>query len=143
MEGAFLRPLVKVHPETGRRCLHGATSHAFAVEGLSREESTALLDDLIDTACQPPRTYKHSWKPGDLVVWDERACLHRARPYDPREARRLWGMRVKGDVPNESALPESIKDPSLGVKKLEEEVAFLQATRPWEKPRPPSQRGGW
>ena len=74
-----LRPLVKRHPETGRPCLM-AGRHAFGVPGLAEDESERLLEDLVDIACRAPRVWRHSWTPGDVVVWDNRRLMHRARP---------------------------------------------------------------
>lgn len=99
---APLRPLVKVHPVTGRKSLY-IGRHAFGVPGLPEEESKALLADLVDFACRPPRTWRHSWTPGDVVVWDNRCLLHRARPYDHGEARAMLHVRVAGDPVTEAA----------------------------------------
>lgn len=74
-----LRPLVKVHPETGRPALL-VGRHAYGIPGLAPEESERLLTGLVDFACQPPRTYRHTWTPGDAVLWDNRCLLHRADP---------------------------------------------------------------
>jgi alpha-ketoglutarate-dependent taurine dioxygenase len=90
-----LRPLVKVHPVTGRRALF-IGRHAHAIPGLPREESDQLLDDLLDAACQPPRVYRHRWQPGDVAVWDNRCVLHRARPYDYDEPRIMKHSRIAG-----------------------------------------------
>ncbi|MPY95412.1 MAG: TauD/TfdA family dioxygenase [Acidimicrobiia bacterium] len=98
-----LRPLVKVHPATGRRSLF-IGRHAYGIPGLEPDESAKLLDDLLTFACQPPRTYQHSWAPGDLVVWDNRCVLHRARPWDHAEARVMHHTRVAGDPATELAL---------------------------------------
>ena len=92
----FLRPLVKVHPETGRPALY-IGRHAYGIPGLSEAESEQLLDDLLTFACQPHRTYCHPWQPGDVVLWDNRCVLHRARPYDRREGRLMKHTRVKGE----------------------------------------------
>ena len=81
-----LRPLVKVHPVTGRPSLF-IGRHAHAIPGL-REESDALLADLLERACQPPRVLEHHWQPGDLVVWDNRCVLHRAGEWDLAEEAR-------------------------------------------------------
>ena len=68
------------------------------------EESKKLLDDLLSFACQSPRTYEHQWHPGDLVVWDNRCVLHRARPYDHhQEARVMRHTRISGDPASEMA----------------------------------------
>ena len=74
------RPLVKVHPVTGRKALF-VGRHTHAVNGMTTEESEALLDRLVDFACQPPRLYTHHWTVGDLVLWDNRCVLHRAEPW--------------------------------------------------------------
>jgi alpha-ketoglutarate-dependent taurine dioxygenase len=98
-----LRPLVKDHPITGRKALF-IGRHAYGIPGLEPEESERLLDELLTFACQPPRIYTHDWQPGDVVVWDNRCCLHRARPFDRREARVMMHTRIKGDPATESAL---------------------------------------
>jgi alpha-ketoglutarate-dependent taurine dioxygenase len=100
--GAPLRPLVKVHPKTGRRALY-VGRHAFGVPGLSDEESTSLLDSLNEFACESDRVYSHSWTVGDLVVWDNRAVLHRGRPWDFAQLRHLVHSRVAGDPVTEGA----------------------------------------
>lgn len=101
-EAPPLRPLVKIHPVTGRKSLF-IGSHAHGIPGLSPEESEQLLDGLVAFACQPPRTYTHAWHPGDVVVWDNRCVVHRARPFDRREPRVMKHTRVSGDVASELA----------------------------------------
>ena len=76
-----LRPLVKVHPVTGRPALF-IGRHAYGIPGLSEGASEQLLDELIDFACRPPRVLEHCWEVGDLAIWDNRCVLHRARPWD-------------------------------------------------------------
>jgi len=93
---APLRPLVKVHPVTGRPTLY-IGRHAHAIPGLDEHESEQLLDELLDFACRPPRTYEHHWQVGDLVVWDNRCVLHRARPWDLSEPRVMHHTRISGD----------------------------------------------
>ena len=102
-EPAQLRPLVKVHPDTGRPALF-IGRHAHAIPGLPREESDALLADLLERACQPPHVYRHRWTPGDLVVWDNRCVLHRAGEWDLAEPRVMRHTRVAGDPATETAL---------------------------------------
>jgi alpha-ketoglutarate-dependent taurine dioxygenase len=103
-----LRPLVKIHPITGRPSLF-IGRHAFGIPGLSSEESEQLLQELLDFACQAPRTYEHDWQPGDIAVWDNRCLLHRARPYDHSEPRVMKHTRIAGEQATEWApsLPES------------------------------------
>lgn len=97
-----LRPLVKVHPETRRRSLL-IGRHAYGIPGLSADESERLLLDLLDDACRPPRTYVHSWTPGDAVVWDNRCLLHRALPWDLSLPRVMYHTRIAGDPVSEFA----------------------------------------
>ena len=98
-----LRPLVKRHPVTGRTALY-IGRHAYGIPGLSEQASEQLLTDLVNFACQPPRTLQHRWSVGDVVIWDNRCVLHRARPYDHRQARVMQHTRIQGDPATESAL---------------------------------------
>ncbi len=97
---APLRPLVKIHPETGRACLM-VGRHAHAIPGLDPAESERLLDELAAFACQPPRVYHHHWTPGDAVVWDNRALMHRACPWDMTQPRVMYHSRIAGDPVSE------------------------------------------
>ena len=97
-----LRPLVKVHPETGRTSLL-IGRHAHAIPGLSEAGSERLLDELLEFACQPPRVWTHRWAPGDAVVWDNRRLLHRARPWDLAKPRVMHHSRIAGDRASELA----------------------------------------
>ena len=101
-KGAPLRPLVKIHPVTGRPALY-IGRHAHDIPGLDEAESEKLLSDLVDFACQPPRTYAHRWQPGDVVIWDNRCVLHRARPYNYSEPRVMRHTRVAGEPATELA----------------------------------------
>ncbi|MCX7364348.1 MAG: TauD/TfdA family dioxygenase [Alphaproteobacteria bacterium] len=98
-----LRPLVKVHPETGRKSLL-IGRHAHNIPDMPTEESEALLGELIDFACRPPRVYHHGWAAGDAVVWDNRCLLHQATPWDMTEPRIMWHSRIAGDPVSEAAL---------------------------------------
>ncbi|HEY8119681.1 MAG TPA: TauD/TfdA family dioxygenase [Myxococcota bacterium] len=97
-----LRPLVKMHPVTGRPSLY-IGRHAYGIPGLAPEESERLLDELLAFACQPPRTLQHRWQPGDVVIWDNRCVLHRARPWDHAQARVMHHTRIAGDPATERA----------------------------------------
>jgi alpha-ketoglutarate-dependent taurine dioxygenase len=101
-KGAPLRPLVKVHPVTGHKALC-IGRHAYRIPGMLDEDAQTLLDDLLEFACQPPRVYTHHWEPGDLIIWDNRCVLHRARPYDFNETRILQATRIAGDPQSELA----------------------------------------
>ncbi len=97
-----LRPLVKIHPETGRPNLV-IGRHAYGIEGMDPEESERLLDRLAAEACCPPRVYYHQWQPGETVVWDNRRLMHRAMPYDMTQPRRMWHTRIAGERETELA----------------------------------------
>ena len=96
VEETPLRPLVKVHAETGRRALL-IGRHAHGIPGLAPEESDRLLDELVESACQAPRVYRHRWAAGDAVLWDNRCLLHRALPWDMSEPRVMFHSRIAGD----------------------------------------------
>lgn len=98
-----LRPLVKVHPETSRKALF-IGRHAFDVTGLTQDESEAMLQQLLDFADVPARMLSHSWKVGDVVIWDNRCVLHRSRPWPAEESRVMHHTRVAGDPATETAL---------------------------------------
>jgi alpha-ketoglutarate-dependent taurine dioxygenase len=100
-----LRPLVKTHPETGRKSLL-IGRHAHAIPGLEPAESEAFLQELVDFACQRPRIYHHDWAPGDVVLWDNRCLLHQATPWDMTQKRIMWHSRIAGDPASEAALPD-------------------------------------
>jgi alpha-ketoglutarate-dependent 2,4-dichlorophenoxyacetate dioxygenase len=79
--------LVRIHPGSGRKTLYLA-SHASHIVGWPVEQGRALLDELTAFATQPRFVYRHHWRAGDLVVWDNRCTLHRARPYNDTLHRR-------------------------------------------------------
>ena len=100
---AYLRALVKVHPETGVPNLF-IGRHAFGIPGLSRSESRALLQDLVDfVVSDPARVYQHQWCVRDTLLWDHRASLPPARPSASAQPRVLIGTRAAGAVPTQLA----------------------------------------
>ena len=76
------------NPTNGRTALYIA-SHAYAIEGMEEAAAQGLLAQLMDAATAPGRSYVHSWRQGDVVMWDNRATLHRGRPWPAHEARRM------------------------------------------------------
>jgi alpha-ketoglutarate-dependent taurine dioxygenase len=88
--------MVRRHPETGRESLY-IGRHACAIEGMELAEAQALLADLLDRACQPPRVVAHKWNVGDVIVWDNRCLLHRVQPWDLRQRRLMWHVRIAGE----------------------------------------------
>lgn len=100
-----LRPLVKIHPETGRPSLV-IGRHAYGIPGMDPEESERLLQELADAACQAPRVYHHTWSPGDAVIWDNRCLMHQACPWDMSKPRVMYHARIAGDPTSEFAAHE-------------------------------------
>ena len=98
-----VRPLVKIHPETGRKNLL-IGRHAYDIVGYDSAASERLLQTLVDFACQPPRTYHHQWTVGDAVIWDNRRLLHQGTPWPMDQARIMWHSRIAGDPGTEAAL---------------------------------------
>jgi alpha-ketoglutarate-dependent taurine dioxygenase len=97
-----LRSLVKLHPETGRPALF-IGRHAYGIPGLEPDASLRLLDELLEFACRPPRLHTHTWRPGDVAVWDNRCVLHRALPFDHAQPRVMKHVRISGDPATELA----------------------------------------
>jgi len=94
-----IHPLVCTHPETGRNCLFlGRRSKSYLV-GLELEESEQLLDQLWAHAAGAQLQWFHSWKPGDLLMWDNRCAMHRREPFDPAARRYLHRVVIKGTRP--------------------------------------------
>jgi alpha-ketoglutarate-dependent 2,4-dichlorophenoxyacetate dioxygenase len=85
-----LQRLVRTHPATGRKSLY-LSSHAGGIVGWPVPEARAFLRDLVEHATQRQFVYAHRWRVGDLVMWDNRRTMHRARPFpvhEPRDMRR-------------------------------------------------------
>ena len=96
-EHAGLQPvpqtIVRVHPGSKRKTLYLA-SHAMAIRGIPVPEARLLLRDLMEHATQPQFVYTHRWRVGDLVMWDDRCTMHRARPFDHTQARDMHRTTV-------------------------------------------------
>ncbi len=101
LKGA-VHPLIRTLPRLGRRSLYVA-SHAARVVDWPIPDGRLLLHDLIEHATRPEFVYRHVWRVGDLVMWDNRATMHRATPYDDarhrRDLRRVTTLDVEEAVP--------------------------------------------
>jgi alpha-ketoglutarate-dependent 2,4-dichlorophenoxyacetate dioxygenase len=89
--------LVRRHPNTGRLSLYLA-SHAGGIEGWPMPEARSFLRDLNEHATQRQFVYAHVWRPWDLVMWDNRVTMHRARRYDPKEVRDMRRTTLTNEV---------------------------------------------
>ena len=101
-ERAMFRPvrqrLVRTHPVSGRRSLY-LSAHAGAIIGMPIAEARILLKDLTEHATQPAFVYAHQWRPWDVVMWDNRQMMHRARRYDETQPRDMRRTTIAGDTP--------------------------------------------
>src|SRR5215469_6040988 len=91
-------PLVRTHPETGRKSLFLA-AHAGAIVGWTIPEARMFLRDLTESATRPEFVYSHAWRRHDLVMWDNRATMHRARRFDRNEVRDVRRTTLAGEAP--------------------------------------------
>ena len=89
--------LVRRHPNTGQLSLYLA-SHAGGIEGWPMPEARSFLRDLNEHATQRQFVYAHVWRPWDLVMWDNRVTMHRARRYDPKEVRDMRRTTLTNEV---------------------------------------------
>ena len=91
-------PIVCAHPRTSQPVLYlGRRRNAYIV-GLEREESEDLLDRLWDYATLPENSYTHQWQVGDLLMWDNRATMHRRDPFDSSARRLMQRTQIKGQI---------------------------------------------
>ena len=103
-------PVISTHPETGHNMLFLGRRHGACVNGCSLEESEALLTELWAHGTQPRFCYEHRWSQGDVVVWDNRATLHRRDGFDPESRRVLYAAQVEGHRPFEA--PDAFSRPA-------------------------------
>jgi taurine dioxygenase len=89
-------PAICVHPVTGEPALYLGRRRNSYVEGLSRAESDAFLDELWSFVDSPQFIYEHRWRIGDLVVWDNRTTMHRRDPFDNASRRVMHRTQIKG-----------------------------------------------
>lgn len=94
-----VHPVVRTHPESGRRALFVNEGFTLRIDGMPDAQSQALLDELNTHATQPQHLYRHQWRVGDVVFWDNRVTMHKATEYDRSYARRMHRTTVQGDVP--------------------------------------------
>jgi taurine dioxygenase len=96
-----LQPLVRTNPENGTKALYFHPVKAENIVGMSPAESQALLARLLEHAIRPEFIYRHKWRKGDMLLWDNRSALHRAHfDYDPDEYRLLYRVLVRGELPS-------------------------------------------
>ncbi|MEO8345264.1 MAG: TauD/TfdA family dioxygenase [Betaproteobacteria bacterium] len=93
------QPIVRTHPETGRKCIY-LGDHAEYIVGMSYDEGRDLIEELNALAVHADLTYEHKWQAGQLLLWDNRCVMHRASAYDPATQKRvIRRCTVLGEVP--------------------------------------------
>lgn len=94
-----VQPVVRVHPETGRRALFVSEHFTTRIVGLPQEESDALLAELFDYSTRAEHVYRHQWLPHDMVFWDNRSLMHLAAGCPEDQRRKLYRTTIEGDRP--------------------------------------------
>jgi len=94
-----VHPVVRTHPETGRKALFVSEHFTTRIVGLPEDESRALLAELFDHSTRPEHIYRHQWQPQDMVFWDNRSLMHLAAGCPDDQRRKLYRTTIEGDVP--------------------------------------------
>lgn len=92
------QPLVRRHPDTGEEILF-LGSHIGAIQRMRDEDAEALPEEPTAHATQDRFVHVHSWRPGDVIIWDNRRTLHRGRPYDGTQRRVMRRITTVGEGP--------------------------------------------
>ncbi|NKC15402.1 MAG: hypothetical protein GKR94_25370 [Gammaproteobacteria bacterium] len=95
-----VHPLIRTHPDTGKRALYVHPGKLERIQGMEPEESRRLVNELVERVITPANTYRHRWRIGDLLLCDNRAVLHRAhRDYRMADGRVMHRVILRGEVP--------------------------------------------
>jgi taurine dioxygenase len=95
-----VHPLVRTHPENGRKALYLNPVRIEAIDGMEDNEALDLVAELMAHAIQQKYEYRHKWRHGDMVIWDNRSVIHKANPdYDMNERPYLYRLMLQGEAP--------------------------------------------
>jgi taurine dioxygenase len=95
-----IHPLVRTHPENGRKALFLNPVRTESIIGMEDKQALALIDELMRHATQKKYEYRHKWRRGDWVLWDNRSVMHQANPdYDMTQRRYLYRLLLEGETP--------------------------------------------
>ncbi len=94
----WAHPIVHRHPVTGRKALYVNRLMTYEIEGMGTQESDALLDALFDHQEQPQFVYQHRWRPGDVLLWDNRCTLHARTDFSSDERRLLRRITIQREI---------------------------------------------
>ncbi len=101
IEKSVSHPLIRTHDETARKAIYINPIRIERIIGMDDEEALPLLDYLLEHSIQKTHEYRHRWKVGDFVMWDNRVLLHKANPdYDMKEKRYLYRLMLQGPRPS-------------------------------------------
>ncbi|MDP9104822.1 MAG: TauD/TfdA family dioxygenase [Candidatus Eremiobacteraeota bacterium] len=93
-------PMARTHPISGRKALYVGAGVPWAIEGMSEEDGASLMGTLQEFAIRPEFTWRHVWRVGDVLVWDNRSVIHKATSYDAvAYPRHLHRVTIEGEVP--------------------------------------------
>jgi len=93
-------PLIRTHPADGRKALWVSTGTVKGIEGMDTDEALSLVDELVEFVTQDKFVFRHKWRVGDILMWDNRCTLHTGTLYDDTKyVRQMYRMWVKGDRP--------------------------------------------
>jgi taurine dioxygenase len=94
-----VHPVVRTHPETGRKALFVSEHFTTRILGVSEDESRSILDELFALSTKPEFVYRHQWQPHDMVFWDNRSVQHLAAGTPDHLRRKLYRTTIEGDLP--------------------------------------------
>jgi len=94
-----VQPMVRTHPETGRKALFVSEHFTTRIIGVPEDESRALLDAIFAHSVQPAFVYRHAWREHDMVFWDNRSVMHLAAGTPDDQRRKLYRTTIEGDTP--------------------------------------------
>jgi len=96
-----LQPLIRTNPDNGSKALYFHPTKTENIVGMTPEASQDLIDDLLSRVLKPEHIYSHKWQKGDMLIWDNRASLHRGESVvDPNQLRLLYRVIVRGELPH-------------------------------------------
>jgi len=99
-DGGARHPMVRTHPESGKKALYFHVTKATGVDGMEADAVRPFLQDLLAQSIRRENTLRHKWRMGDVVICDNRCAMHSVDPnFDQTEERLLWRIILKGDRP--------------------------------------------
>ena len=95
----WVHPVIRTHPETGRKAIYVNRLMTMRIEGLERDESDEILNYLFDHIEKPEFVYEHRWSVGELMMWDNRCSVHARTYFSPEKRRMMRRVTVRDPSP--------------------------------------------